>query len=307
MRPAALFLTVALLLAACGGGRGALPAPDHGRVLFELPDKSVHLVEAAAHGKVADLSARLHGTGPATMSLNGAWVAVSLDDGCVAVATGDFTHAEKVTSHGTCVAQYAETMHLSGDGNLLIYNGSGTHQRDLFAVRRTGPDDWSQPRNLTAAGPFAVNKLPRLNADASTVVFDCGNGAESDEGTSICAVDTAGGPVRTVLAAPLGTGDAAWTAFHSPAYRPDGGLVFECHHPHEELVCALPAGAATPTRVTVAGRSNDNSPCVFPDGRIASLLDTGIHQLRVVRADGTDAVTVTSDQDVLDVGIYCGG
>ncbi len=92
--------------------------------------------------------------------------------------------------------------------------------------------------------------------------------------------------VRTLLREPVGTGDQAWTAFHSPSYRPDGRLVFECHHPHEELLCALPAGYSAPVRLTAAGTSNDNSPGAFPDGRVASLLDTGVHMLRVTAQDG---------------------
>jgi hypothetical protein len=83
--------------------------------------------------------------------------------------------------------------------------------------------------------------------------------------------------------------------------------VCECHHPGEELVCALPAGATTPIRLTAPGLSNDNSPCVFADGRVASLVDTGTHTLRVADPDGTGSVVVDGRDDVLDAGIYCGG
>jgi hypothetical protein len=288
--------------------RSALAPSGSGRVLFQLPDNTVQLVEARPSGAVLNLSARLGVRGTATLSLNGRYVAVSTADGCVAVSTGDFTRLEKVTSHGACVAGYPESMHLSDDGTVLVFNASGTHQRDIFVVRRSGPDDWSQPRDLTASGPFQVNKLPRLNPDASRVVFDCGDGPDSDEGTSLCEVGTGADPVvRTVLREPVGSGEQAWTAFHSPNYRPDGGLVFECHHPHEELVCALPAGSVTPVRLTAAGVSNDNSPCAFPDGRVASLLDTGTHVLRLTASDGTQPVTIEDRFDILDAGIYCGG
>jgi hypothetical protein len=300
---------VALLagsLALSGCGRGGAPAPlpatGAGRVLYELPDRTVHLVEAVAHGTDVDLSARLHVAGPAAISPDGTALVASTDDGCLAVSTGDFRKLEKVTSHGVCVAQYAETAHVSGGGTVVVFNASGTHPRDLFLVRRNGSDDWGQPRSLTGSGPYEYNKLPRLNADASAVVYDCSHGAESDEGTNVCEVGLAGGTVRTLLSAPLD----GWTAFHSPAYRPGGGLVFECHHPGEELVCALPPGAHAPTRLTAPGVSNDNSPCVLPDGRVASLVDTGIHTLRVVDASGTNPVTVVDRQDILDVGIFCG-
>jgi hypothetical protein len=304
--PATLAVLVAFAVAGCGAARDTspIPASGSGRVLFQLPDRTVELVDATPHGRVVNLSARLGVTGTAAMSLSGRYLAVSTADGCAAVSTGDFTRLEMVTSKGTCVAQYAESMDVSDDGALLVFNASGTHQRDIFAVRRHGPDDWGQPVDLTGSGPFDVNKLPRLNADATKIVYDCSDGDQSDEGTQICEVGTGGGDrARTVLKAPLGS----WTAFHSPSYRPDGGLVFECHHPHEELVCAMPAGAVAPTRLTAAGQSNDNSPCTFLDGRVASLIDTGIHTIRVVRPDGTDPVVVESDTDVLDAGIYCGG
>ncbi len=297
-----------LVPAGCGTDRAPLAPSDSGRVLFRLPDNTVELVDAQPSGTVLNLTARLGVTGTAALSLNGRYVAVSTSDGCVALSTGDFTRLEKVTAHGSCVAEYPESMHVSDDGTLLVFNASGVHQRDIFVVRRLGPDNWSQPRNLTGSGPFDVNKLPRLDQDATRVVYDCADSPDSDEGTSLCEVGTGtGAVVRTVLREPVGSGEQAWTAFHSPSYRPDGGLVFECHHPHEELVCALPAGSVTSVRLTAAEVSNDNSPCVFPDGRVASLLDSGVHVLRLTAPDGTHPVTVEDRYDILDAGIYCGG
>lgn len=317
-RPGPVLLAISVLVV--GGCDTAPLVPGPSRVLFRLPDGTVELVAAGAHGAVVNLSARLRVDGAATMSLNGAYVAVTTVDGCAAVSTGDLTRLEKVAANGTCVAAYPESMHISGDGDLLVFNGSGVHQRDLFAVRRTGPHEWSQPVNLTGSGPFEFNRLPRLSPDGTTVVYDCGNTPDSDEHTSICEVGTgAGATVRTVLAAPVGSGDSsgdrsgdsssdsAWTSFHSPAYLPSGGLVFECHHPHEELICTLPPGGSQPRRFTAAGISNDNSPCAFDDGRVASLLDTGRHTLRLVGGDGTAPVVVYDEQDILDAGIYCGG
>ncbi len=90
-----------------------------------------------------------------------------------------------------------------------------------------------------------------------------------------------------MLAEPVGSGDTAWTSFHSPAY--------------------LPSGGSQPRRFTAAGVSNDNSPCAFDDGRVASLLDTGRHSLRLTGRDGTAPVVVYDKQDITDAGIYCDG
>jgi hypothetical protein len=279
-----------------------------GWVLFQLADRSVHMVAAVPHGLVLDLSGKLGATGPATLSRNAAWVALTTSDGCAAVSGGELDRLEKVTANGRCVAAYAESTHVSDRGDELVFTaGSDVHRRDVFLTHRDGPDRWTEPRNLTGSGPYAVNKLPVLSPDGGEVVFDCSDGDASDEGTNVCRAPTSGGAVTTVLKAPLGDGGPGWTAFHSPAYLPGGGYAFECHHPHEELVCTLPAGAEQPVRYTAAGVSNDNSPCAFADGAIASLLDTGTHTIRVAKPDGSGAFTAYDREDVLDAGIYCGG
>jgi hypothetical protein len=57
--------------------------------------------------------------------------------------------------------------------------------------------------------------------------------------------------------------------------------------------------------------NNDNSPCVLPDGRIASLwLDrpggTGGAEIKVMDATGRSYFMLVIRQDVADVGIGCG-
>jgi len=60
-----------------------------------------------------------------------------------------------------------------------------------------------------------------------------------------------------------------------------------------------------------ASYSNDNSPCVLPDGRIVSLWlnrpgGQGFHELKVMAADGSGGVVLLPDVDVFDVGLGCG-
>ena len=62
-----------------------------------------------------------------------------------------------------------------------------------------------------------------------------------------------------------------------------------------------------------ASFTNDNSPCVLPDGRVVSLWlngpgnDPGLHELKVMDADGSNEFRVLIGVDVSDSGIGCGG
>jgi hypothetical protein len=58
--------------------------------------------------------------------------------------------------------------------------------------------------------------------------------------------------------------------------------------------------------------NNDNSPCVLPDGRIASLwLDrpggSEAHEIKVMAPDGSSYILVLTEVDVADIGLGCGG
>jgi hypothetical protein len=71
----------------------------------------------------------------------------------------------------------------------------------------------------------------------------------------------------------------------------------------------LPAGASTP--VLLGDYGNDNSPCVLPDGQIVSLWlgrpgSSGLHEIKLMNADGSAYVMVLADQDVVDAGLGCG-
>jgi hypothetical protein len=72
----------------------------------------------------------------------------------------------------------------------------------------------------------------------------------------------------------------------------------------------LPVGATPPVKVAPAF-TNDNSPCVLPDGSIASLWlnrpgGTGVHELKVMKPDGSSFFMLVINQDVADIGLGCG-
>ena len=121
---------------------------------------------------------------------------------------------------------------------------------------------------------------------------------------------TDGTGFRVVLTPADSPGDLPDTGdLHSPDYAPDGGIVFEAGWEGEEI-WRLPAGAAEPVKITNVF-NNDNSPCVLPDGRIASLWlnrpgGSGEHELKVMSSDGSDYFMLLPDIDVADIGIGCG-
>jgi hypothetical protein len=77
-----------------------------------------------------------------------------------------------------------------------------------------------------------------------------------------------------------------------------------------EQVWTLPVGSTTP--VQVGAFTNDNSPCVLPNGEVASLWlerpgnTAGLHEIKIMSADGATYHMALAGQDVADVGIGCG-
>ncbi len=71
----------------------------------------------------------------------------------------------------------------------------------------------------------------------------------------------------------------------------------------------MPTGAARPEPVGPA-YTNDNSPCVLPDGRVASLWlarpgGQSLHELKVMAPDGASYAMLVTEVDIADIG--CGG
>jgi hypothetical protein len=188
--------------------------------------------------------------------------------------------------------------------------GGGPHTTDLWLVESDGAGGWSTPALLTADSPYVYHSVPSLDPNASRVACDCGAEPYGAAGTAVCEVwlDATGfAMVWSPDLAPTGT--APGGALHHPSYAPDGGLVFEGGWTGEEI-WSLPAGAVEPARIRV-DHNNDNSPCVLPDGRVASLwLDrpgsAGLHELELKSLDGATAEVILPGEDVLDAVVGCG-
>ena len=227
---------------------------------------------------------------------------------CLAIVSADLSQAEAIRAGGELVHP-EDFSAVSSDGDFVVFPGSGgPHDLDLWAVRRSG-DEWDAPELLTGSSSFAFNSFPAISDDGDTVLFNCG--PQSYGQTRICEVGADGAGFREAVGLDDGpAGLPTAEGLHHADYAPDNAIVFEGDWDGEEI-WRLEAGASAPTRMITA-YSNDNSPCVLPDGRIASLWlgrpeGQGIHELKVMNADGSSHVVLLADIDVLDIGLGCGG
>ena len=226
---------------------------------------------------------------------------------CLAVVKADLSAGDVVHIGGSVVHPDGGISAVAAGGDLVVYpDTSGPHTRDLYAIRRSN-GVWGTPLLLTGDSTYQINGQPALSADGSTVLFDCDNDL-GDVGEAICEVHSDGAGFRVVLTPADGPGPLT-NPLHSPDYAPDGSIVFEGDW-DGETVWRLPAGATSP--VKVGSFANDNSPCVLPDGQIASLWlerpgGPSIHELKVMSDSGHSYFMALTGVDVFDVGIGCGG
>jgi hypothetical protein len=262
----------------------------------------------------------------AGLSRDGQWVALVTtrfdcqSGGCLALARVDGTKGGLVKSEGTSTEIDPEGRPaIASGGALIVYPASGgPHGWDLYVVT-LGASGWSAPLLLTAdmeSAPDdggAANEFAHdigLSYDGKSAVFECGPSPYQTGGADICVTNLDGSGTRVAVSHFAGPSAVDSNYTHMPDYAPDGTVVFEADWvpgggSSERIWRFTPdAGVAL---VTPAGIGDDNSPCVFPDGRIASLwLPNATHALKVMNADGSNAVTVETNVDIDDVGQSCG-
>ncbi len=288
-------------------------------ITYSLDNNRVYRVAARPNATPEDVSAALDALSSGSedhllnVSPNGQWLVLETDRfgcsgwPCLAVIKADFSSGGAVTIDSNVVHPEGSISAISNDGDLVVYaSQNGPHATDLYASARTG-GAWGAATLLTGSSSYNWHSMPALAADASTVLFDCDND-QNDVGEAICEVHTDGSGFHVVLTPADGPGPQ-YNPLHSPDYAPDGSIVFEGDW-DGETIWRLPAGSTTP--VKVGGHNNDNSPCVLPDGSIASLWvdrpgGPSTHELKVMRADGNSYFMVLAGVDVYDVGLGCGG
>jgi len=315
------FSALVCLALACLPVTSALAA-ETGHVTFREPDGRVYRIAAREGATPESVSDALDKLAPGG---GDAWLATSsdgsellvaterfdptcMDGACLAVVAGDLSTANLVLAAGQVVRPEGFSA-VSSSGKIVYPLGGGpSHPLDLWRLERAG-NAWAAPVLLTAASPYAYNSQPALSPDGAKVVFDCGDQPYAAAGTALCEVGLTDGTFRVVLTP---SGDAPTlpgsSALHHAGYAPDGALIFEAERDAEQIWRLAPDGSAPVLLAPTA--ENDNSPCVLPDGSVASLWlgrqgNTGQHELKILHpSDG--ASFVASVGDIADVGIACG-
>lgn len=297
------------------------PPAKPGIIVYTLNGR-LYRIQAAQGAAPEDLSRALDSLAPGAdewvnLSSNAAWLILSTERfdpacsgwACLVILPADLSSWEVVRVNGQVL--HPAFSAIAPRGDLIVYaDAGGPHAQDLWAINKSG-GAWSDPLLLTAASPYEYNSLPDLSLNASRVFFDCGPVPYGQEGTAICDVGTDGENLRLILTPQQGPGGSAQNALHAPHDALDGSLVFEADW-GGELLWRLPPTGEEPSPIR-PDLTNDNSPCVLPDGSIASLWlnrpenPQGVHELKVMSADGTSYFMAVVDADVADIGLGCGG
>ena len=310
------------------------PALGAGHVVFRVGTR-IFRIEARVGAQPEDLSAQLDRFSRGeekfvNTSPNGEWLVIATSrfgckpNECLAVVNKNMCAAQVVRVAGEALDVNGEGAAVSNDGATIVFPAQGgPHKRDLFVTHRKG-NDYTAPKVLTASSPLQFHQQPAISDDGRRVVFDCGPKPTAETGSSICEVNLDGTGFHVVVSpdsGPWGNDGAP----HHPDYSPDGRIVFESTWDGDaEQVWDLPSDADSSTKPqsneevqkpgtdrVCAGRSftNDNSPCVLPDGRMVSLWlgrhGSGGHELKIMSADCRETNMLLTDVDIEDVGLGC--
>jgi hypothetical protein len=229
---------------------------------------------------------------------------------CLALVKSDLSSGEVIKIDGT-ILHGDDLSAVASGGNRIVYPfGGGPHEKDLYVINKSG-GNWSTPVLLTGDSTSTYNLQPAISADGSKVVFDCGEDPYGQPPTSICEVNTDGSNFRVVWTPEQGGEGAPGrsdVALHHPDYFSDGSIVFESDWTGEQIWRLT--GDGPPVRI--AGQySNDNSPCVLDNDCIVSVWlerpenSPGLHELKLMDAQGGSFSMVRVGVDITDTGTYC--
>ncbi len=283
-------------------------------------DGHLYLIEAVEGAEPFDITAAWDERPPGAdawlnLSPDGAWLVVSTERfdpecngwACLVLTDPALENIEVIHVGGMVL--HPEGGAVASGGDLIVYSDSGgPHERDLWAIRRDG-EVWAEPQLLTADSPYSFNIFPALDDAGQHVVFNCSNDPYAIEGSALCEVEIETSALQIRLTPEQGPDGTATNATIHPDYDGEGNIVFEADWQGEQI-WRLSPDATTPELVN-GDFSNDNSPCVLPDGRIVSLWlgrpnTDGLHELKIMNADGSGDFMLVVDHDIVDGGLGCG-
>ncbi|MFP3853263.1 MAG: NosD domain-containing protein, partial [Anaerolineales bacterium] len=261
----------------------AQPVGAGGTITFTSDDR-VFRIPAQQGAEPQDVSAQLDELSSGSfdelvnISPDGEWLLVETDrfdqacldlGSCLVLLPADLNSFEVLRAQGEPIDWEGLAAVGSGAQVIVYAGGGGPHELDLWSIQRDG-DGWTDPTLLTDSSAYTWNHQPAIYPDGELVVFDCGDEPYGAEGTAICQVRTDGTDFRALITpADSPAGFPNQGALHHPDYGPDGSVVFEADWDGEQI-WRLPPGTNSPELIT-GEFGNDNSPCVLPNGNIASL------------------------------------
>jgi hypothetical protein len=283
----------------------------NGHIVY-MVGKTAYRIQASQGSKAENLTQALNNAASASdsdeslsVSPDGLWYATvteRYDSGCSGYACLSLVSATSLS--GEAVRPGGKLQHPEGQiavgpgGNVVVWSHKGgPNQRDIFVSIKSG-GSWSAAQALTSNSPYSYNDYPTISLDGSKVVFDCGDVPYGVSNTNICTANSGGGGFEVKI-------NASGAAAHHPAFSPQGEVIYEGDYSGEQVWRSFGGSKGS---LIAPQFSNDNSPCVLPDGRVVSLYlgQAGIHQIKVMDADGGNYFILMPSIDVSDVGISCG-
>lgn len=304
------------------------PPSDNGHVLFtEAEGRHIFRIEARSGALPVDIDLLLDSVSTgresaASMSFDGEWLALTTqrfgctDWECLVLAPVNLSQVEIVRTPQGLV--HSPAVVASGATAIAFTEAGGKHSADIFVLRRGADGGWNAPLNVSDGSPFSYNSAPNFSPDGSKVVFDCGPLPYGDPGTSVCEVNVDGSGFRVTLGAtpPEADQTSSGPYFHRPSYSADGTVYFESSWPVER-VARIARGTGgeenfEPGALSAHVFANDNSPCVLPNGNIASLWlgrpgnELSLHELKIMMPGAKAYFVLIPGQEVFDGGHFCG-
>ncbi|MCX6182728.1 MAG: T9SS type A sorting domain-containing protein [Bacteroidetes bacterium] len=221
----------------------------------------------------------------------------------ITICKTDFTGFE-VPRDGQGNAFHAEgIMQVSNDGKTIVFVQDGTHNRDIFKITKSG-NVWTAVELTVSANTYTHYLSPYLSYDETKIIFEAANGTYPITAIQQIGINATG---LVTVASTITVNSASQVK--SPTYDSDGNIYFEAET-DAERVWKIASGGGSPT-VVKSSFTNDNSPITLPNGKIASLLYTSAHHIKIMNSDGTNDFMLTTGSgpvsDIEDIGISAGG